>query len=203
MIVEQRDYHVYTGKLPELSAVREEGIPIQQEILGGFVGAFTTESATLSTYTHLWRYDSFAEREQRRARLQADARWKAFLAEGPAADPHAAEPDPRPDLVLAAAVRALEGKVAIVTGGAQGIGPRSPTGSRRRAPTSSIADLRTPPPEGGHPADVATEEDVPRMVEETRRAPRPHRRARQQRRPLRLARDARRSPRSRSRSGAG
>lgn len=80
MILEQRDYHVTTGKLPELVRLYEtEGIAIQEEILGGFVGAFTTDVGALSTYTSLWRYDSFAEREQRRARLQADPRWKPFL----------------------------------------------------------------------------------------------------------------------------
>ena len=73
VIVEQRDYHVYTGKLPELLRLYEsEGIPMQQEILGGFVAAFTTDVGALSTYTTLWRYDSYAEREERRARLQAD-----------------------------------------------------------------------------------------------------------------------------------
>jgi hypothetical protein len=80
VIVEQRDYHVYTGKLPELVRLYEtEGIPIQEEILGGLVGAFTTDVGALSTYTTLWRYDSFGEREERRARLQADERWHAFL----------------------------------------------------------------------------------------------------------------------------
>ena len=81
MIVEQRDYHVFTGKLPELVRLyEEEGIAIQQEILGGLLGVFTTDVGALSTYTSLWGYDSHAEREQRRARLQADDRWKAFLA---------------------------------------------------------------------------------------------------------------------------
>ena len=81
MIVEQRDYHVYTGKLPELlKAYEEEGIAIQQEHLGDFIGAFTTDVGALSTYTHLWRYDSYADREARRARLQADERWAPFLA---------------------------------------------------------------------------------------------------------------------------
>jgi hypothetical protein len=81
MIVEQRDYHVYTGKLPELVRLYErEGIPLQNEILGGLVGVFTTDVGALSTYTTMWRYDSFAEREERRARLQADERWQAFLA---------------------------------------------------------------------------------------------------------------------------
>ncbi len=81
MIVEQRDYHVFTGKLPELVRLYDtEGIEIQQEILGGLVGVFTVDVGALSTYTSLWRYDSYAEREQRRARLQADDRWKGFLA---------------------------------------------------------------------------------------------------------------------------
>ena len=80
MIVEQRDYHVFTGKLNELVALyAEEGIAIQEEILGGLVGVFTTDVGALSTYTSLWRYESYGEREQRRARLQADERWKQFL----------------------------------------------------------------------------------------------------------------------------
>jgi NIPSNAP len=80
VILEQRDYHVYTGRLAELVRLYEsEGIAVQQEILGGFVGAFTTDIGALSTYTSMWRYDSYGEREQRRARLQADERWQAFL----------------------------------------------------------------------------------------------------------------------------
>ena len=80
IIVEQRDYHVYTGKLPELVKLyEEEGIEIQKEVLGGFVGTFTTEIGAVSTYTSMWRYDSFAEREQRRAALQARDDWKAFM----------------------------------------------------------------------------------------------------------------------------
>jgi hypothetical protein len=81
VIVEQRDYHVYTGKLVELVRLyQEEGIALQREYLGGLIGVFTTDVGALSTYTSLWGYDSFAEREQRRGKLQADERWKAFLA---------------------------------------------------------------------------------------------------------------------------
>ena len=80
VIVEQRDYHVHTGQLPELVRLyQEEGIPIQAAALGGFVGAFTTEIGAVSTYTSMWRYDSFAQREERRAALQARDDWKAFL----------------------------------------------------------------------------------------------------------------------------
>jgi hypothetical protein len=81
VIVEQRDYHVITGKLNELVKLYEtEGIELQKGILGGLVGVFTTDIGALSTYTSLWAYDSYAEREERRARLQADDDWKAFLA---------------------------------------------------------------------------------------------------------------------------
>jgi hypothetical protein len=80
MILEQRDYHVFTGKLGELVRLYDgEGIAIQQEILGGLVAAFTTDIGALSTYTSMWRYESFDERQARRAKLQADDRWKAFL----------------------------------------------------------------------------------------------------------------------------
>ena len=80
-IVEQRDYHVFTGKLNELVRLyADEGIAIQEEILGGLVGVFTTDIGALSTYTSFWRYDSYDERERRRAQLQADERWQRFLA---------------------------------------------------------------------------------------------------------------------------
>ena len=81
MIVEQRDYHVFTGKLNELVKLyADEGIELQQRYLGNLLGVFTTDIGALSTYTSMWGYDSYAEREERRAKLQADDAWKAFLA---------------------------------------------------------------------------------------------------------------------------
>jgi NAD(P)-dependent dehydrogenase (short-subunit alcohol dehydrogenase family) len=62
-------------------------------------------------------------------------------------------------------VSALEGKVAIVTGGAQGIGAAIVSGLEVAGATVVVADLN--PPEGGIRADVASEEDVSAMVEET------------------------------------
>lgn len=80
MIVEQRDYHIHTGKLPELVRLYEqEGIEIQKEILGNLIGWFTIDVGALSTVVSMWGYESYAERETRRARLQTDERWKAFL----------------------------------------------------------------------------------------------------------------------------
>ena len=48
MIVEQRDYHVITGKLPELVKLYEtEGIELQQSYLGSLLGVFTTDIGAL------------------------------------------------------------------------------------------------------------------------------------------------------------
>jgi NAD(P)-dependent dehydrogenase (short-subunit alcohol dehydrogenase family) len=60
---------------------------------------------------------------------------------------------------------ALEGKVAIVTGGAQGIGRAIADGLEREGATVAVADLN--PPDGGIRADVSSEGDVAAMVQET------------------------------------
>lgn len=81
MIVEERTYHVHTGKLAE--AVRlyaEEGTEIQQGHLGNLIGAFTVDIGDLSSIVQMWGYDDLGQRGERRAALQADGRWKSFLA---------------------------------------------------------------------------------------------------------------------------
>jgi NAD(P)-dependent dehydrogenase (short-subunit alcohol dehydrogenase family) len=59
----------------------------------------------------------------------------------------------------------LAGKVAIVTGGAQGIGRAIANGLVSEGAAVEIADLN--PPEGGIRVDVANEQDVERMARET------------------------------------
>jgi len=81
VIVEQRDYAVYPGKLNEVVRLYEtEGIALQLQHLGDLIGAFTTDVGVLPTYTHIWAYANYADREQRRASLQADERWQEFLS---------------------------------------------------------------------------------------------------------------------------
>jgi NAD(P)-dependent dehydrogenase (short-subunit alcohol dehydrogenase family) len=59
----------------------------------------------------------------------------------------------------------LEGKVAIVTGGAQGIGRAIADGLAAEGARVVVADLN--PPTGGIRADVSNEQDVAQMVEES------------------------------------
>jgi NAD(P)-dependent dehydrogenase (short-subunit alcohol dehydrogenase family) len=61
-------------------------------------------------------------------------------------------------------VNALDGKIAIVTGGAQGIGAAIASGLEAEGAEVVVADLE--PPEGGIQADVSSEGDVERMVAE-------------------------------------
>jgi hypothetical protein len=80
VIVEERTYHVYTGKLAEVVRLyADEGTHMQQRHLGNLIGAFTVDVGDVSSIVQLWGYDSFAERERRRAELQADEGWKDFL----------------------------------------------------------------------------------------------------------------------------
>src|SRR3954471_17821800 len=81
MIVEERTYHVFTGKLPEVVRMyTEEGTAIQQENLGNLIGAFTVDIGDVSSIVHLWGYESLADREPRGPKLQVAPRWAHFLA---------------------------------------------------------------------------------------------------------------------------
>jgi NAD(P)-dependent dehydrogenase (short-subunit alcohol dehydrogenase family) len=62
-------------------------------------------------------------------------------------------------------MEALDGKVAIVTGGAQGIGAAIAAGLETAGATVVVVDLNAS--EGGIRADVSSEDDVVRMAEET------------------------------------
>jgi len=80
MIVEQRIYSLQIGAVPEyLKLYENEGLEIQRPILGRMVGYFSTEIGPLHQIVHMWAYKSMDERTERRARLGADPRWKAYV----------------------------------------------------------------------------------------------------------------------------
>ncbi|MBX3643504.1 MAG: NIPSNAP family protein [Rubrivivax sp.] len=79
MIVDQRTYTVQIGKLRDFLALyAAEGLAVQTEHLGPPMGYFTTEVGDVNQVVHLWRYTDMADRERRRAALEADPRWLAY-----------------------------------------------------------------------------------------------------------------------------
>lgn len=81
MIVEMREYTLQAGKVPEyLRLYQTEGLAIQERILGNMVGYFQTEVGVQNQVVHLWAYRDFADREERRAQLQADEGWRTYVA---------------------------------------------------------------------------------------------------------------------------
>lgn len=80
MIIEERDYRVKAGKLGQFVSLYERhGLPIQLELLGKFLGYFTTELGELNHVVALWGYESLDDRQLRRDRMMADPRWQDYL----------------------------------------------------------------------------------------------------------------------------
>ncbi len=80
MILEERIYTFKPGTLPEFLALYEaEGYAIHTKYLGAPVGYFTTDIGPLNQLVHMWGYASHDDRNERRARLYADADWREFV----------------------------------------------------------------------------------------------------------------------------
>lgn len=80
MIFEERIYRIRNGQMTKyLSLVRDEGLRIQQPILGNLIGYFITEIGPLSHVVHMWGYDSLDDRAERRKKLSEDPRWRVFI----------------------------------------------------------------------------------------------------------------------------
>jgi hypothetical protein len=81
MIFEMRIYNAAPGRAAEFIKVYEQlGLPLQNRYLGGLVGFYVTEVGPLNQIVHLWRYESMADRETRRAQLDADPGWATYRA---------------------------------------------------------------------------------------------------------------------------
>ena len=84
MIVEQRVYTLQIGKVNQfLEYYGQNGLEVQQRILGNLIGFFYSDIGELNQVVHLWGYESLAERERRRAVLAKDAAWLAYLSNQP------------------------------------------------------------------------------------------------------------------------
>lgn len=81
-IIEERCYVLHTSVTPAdyLKLYEAEGLAVQSESLGSPLGYFATETGELNAVVSLWRYESFEDRQARRAKLASQQAWKDYLA---------------------------------------------------------------------------------------------------------------------------
>lgn len=80
MIVEMRTYTLKPGSAAAyLKTYEEKGLEVHRRILGNLIGYFSTEIGNINQVVHLWGYDSFEDRQRRRAELVKNSEWQAFL----------------------------------------------------------------------------------------------------------------------------
>ena len=80
MFVEQRTYTLLPGSQGEwLENYEKYGLKIQTEILGRLVGYFSTEFGALNQVVHMWAYETFEDRAERRQKLFQNPVWLEFL----------------------------------------------------------------------------------------------------------------------------
>ena len=80
MILDMRTYTCRPGTIKKHMALYEEfGLAPQTRHLGQPILYGMTETGDVNTYVHVWVYESAADRETRRAAMQADPDWQAYL----------------------------------------------------------------------------------------------------------------------------
>lgn len=80
MIYDHRTYTCHAGKLKQqLALYGEFGWPAQCRHLGPPLVYASTETGDVNSYVHIWVYDDAADRARKRAALQADPDWIAYL----------------------------------------------------------------------------------------------------------------------------
>ncbi|EUC18796.1 UNVERIFIED_ORG: NIPSNAP protein [Burkholderia sp. CF145] len=80
MIIEHRTYKLKPGSLNEfLSTYETEGLAIQVGALGEMLGYFVSEVGHLNCVIHLWKFDSFEDRQSRRSKLWSAPEWKVLM----------------------------------------------------------------------------------------------------------------------------
>ena len=76
MLIEMRTYMLRPGGAPQwLQIYEDEAKDVQIEILGNLLGYFSTEIGPLNQIIHMWGYESYEDRLERRTRLFQNQRW--------------------------------------------------------------------------------------------------------------------------------
>ena len=85
MLIDLRTYTLKIGSVRDFLALyAAEGLAVQSAHLRAPLGYYTTEVGELSQVVHMWQYLDMADRERRRAALEADPRWLAYRSKSSA-----------------------------------------------------------------------------------------------------------------------
>jgi hypothetical protein len=80
MLYDHRTYTCRPGTLKlQLELYEKLGWETQRKHLGDPVYYATTETGNPNVYVHVWVYQDAADRAKRRAAMQADPAWQAYL----------------------------------------------------------------------------------------------------------------------------
>jgi hypothetical protein len=80
VLLDHRTYVCHPGTIKKHLAIYQElGWAVQTKHLGMPVAYLTTETGNVNTYIHIWAYEDAGDRAKKRAALQADPGWIAYL----------------------------------------------------------------------------------------------------------------------------
>ena len=81
MVIDYRGYTLIPGTVDEfLDRFESEGLQVQLDILGNFLGIFRTEIGRVNEIIHLWGFENALERKIRRDKLFEDPGFQVYLA---------------------------------------------------------------------------------------------------------------------------
>ena len=81
MIVDHRTYSIRPGKVKAwLENYEKFALPVQAKHLGNLLGFFVSEIGPLNQIVFMWGYYDLGDRDRRRATMDADPDWHAYLA---------------------------------------------------------------------------------------------------------------------------
>jgi hypothetical protein len=80
MIYDHRTYTCRPGTIQrQMQLYAEHGWAVHRRHLGEPLLFAVTETGNVNSYVHIWVFESAADREQKRARLQQDPEWSSYL----------------------------------------------------------------------------------------------------------------------------
>jgi len=83
LIFDHRTYICRPGTIKkQLEFYYENGYAAQVRHLGEPLLYAATETGDVNSFVHIWAYESAADRETRRAAMQADPEWQAYVKMG-------------------------------------------------------------------------------------------------------------------------